>query len=45
MAAEKGDPTAQSNLGVCYRDGVGIEKDQKKAEEWFEKAKQSSGEK
>ena len=36
--AEKGDAKAQSNLGVCYMKGEGVEKDFKEAAKWFRKA-------
>jgi len=37
-AAEKDDPESQFKLGVCYKDGLGIEQDQKQAEFWTKKA-------
>ena len=37
-AAEKGDPTAQSNMGVVYEYGIGVEKDYKEAIKWYRKA-------
>jgi len=36
--AEQGNVIAQNNLGVCYRIGKGVAKDEKKAFEWYEKA-------
>jgi hypothetical protein len=36
--AEKGDASAQSMIGVMYRDGEGIPKDAQKAVFWFRKA-------
>ena len=36
--AQKGDPVAQSNLGQCYKYGLGVELDGAKAIEWFEKS-------
>ncbi|NBQ65468.1 MAG: sel1 repeat family protein [Verrucomicrobia bacterium] len=36
--AEEGDSEAQVNLGWCYFDGLGIDKDYKKAASWFQKA-------
>ena len=36
--AEKGDATAQSNLGFCYANGQGVEKDYAEAVKWFRKA-------
>jgi tetratricopeptide (TPR) repeat protein len=37
-AAEKGDATAMSNLGVRYDDGDGVEKNSEKAVEWYTRA-------
>ena len=38
-AAElEGDTEAWWDIGVCYRDGLGVKKDMKKALQWFEKA-------
>jgi len=37
-AAERGDVTAQFNLGWCYRNGYGVEQDNMKAFEWYAKA-------
>ncbi len=39
-AAEKGDAVAQCNLGIAYHDGIGVEKDDKKAVLWWIKAAQ-----
>ena len=36
--AEKGDASAQSRLGVMYRDGRGVARDDQQAVEWFRKA-------
>lgn len=36
--AEKGNPTAQFDLGVMYYYGSGTELDTKKGVEWFQKA-------
>ncbi|PIR31615.1 MAG: hypothetical protein COV36_07770 [Alphaproteobacteria bacterium CG11_big_fil_rev_8_21_14_0_20_44_7] len=36
--AESGDAAAQNDLGVMYRRGRGVEKDDKKAFMWFEKS-------
>lgn len=36
--AEKGDKEAQYNLGRCYENGVGVEKNMKFAAEWWKKA-------
>ena len=37
-AAERGNVEAMYYLGECYRDGSGVDEDQKKAVEWFTKA-------
>ena len=37
-AAEQGNAKAQVNLGCCYENGEGVEKDMKQAAEWFRKA-------
>ena len=37
-AAEQGDASAQSNLGVMYENGEGVAKDYKKAVYWLRKA-------
>jgi TPR repeat protein len=36
--AEKGDPDAQSKLGVLYASGVGMKMDKKEAVKWYRKA-------
>jgi TPR repeat protein len=36
--ADHGDVTSMQNLGVLYRDGVGVGQNDAKAREWFEKA-------
>ena len=36
--AEQGDATAQYNLGVCYANGKGVEKDAEEAVKWYHKA-------
>ena len=38
QAAEAGDLDAQCNLGLCYSDALGVEKNYKKAAFWFAKA-------
>jgi TPR repeat protein len=38
MSALKGYENAQYNLGVMYEKGQGVQKDEKKAMAWFEKA-------
>ena len=40
LAAASGDAVAQSNLGVCYLQGIGVPKDEKIAIEWFERSVQ-----
>jgi uncharacterized protein len=37
-AADQGDANAQYNLALCYEDGIGVEKDDKKAVELYQKA-------
>ena len=37
-AAEQGHAQAQSNLGICYMDGLGVAKDEAEAVKWFSKA-------
>lgn len=39
-AAEKGDVTAQYNLGLCYLYGVGVAHNDAGAEKWFSEAAQ-----
>lgn len=36
--AERGDAVAQFNLGVCYANGLGVEKDAKESVKWYRKA-------
>ena len=36
--AEQGDADAQVSLALCYANGTGIEKDEQKAVEWYQKA-------
>lgn len=36
--ADKGDPIAQTNLGIIYVEGYGVTKNYKMAVKWFEKA-------
>src|SRR5689334_13332528 len=38
QAAEQGNTDAQCNLGGCYEYGIGVEKDEQKAVEWYQKA-------
>jgi hypothetical protein len=37
-AAEQGHVDAQNNLGALYFTGEGVDRDEQKAIEWFEKA-------
>ena len=37
-AAEQGDSSAQSNLGISYANGQGVAKDERLAVEWYRKA-------
>ena len=37
-AADQGNAKAQYDLGVCYRDGVGVTMDAAEAVKWFNKA-------
>jgi TPR repeat protein len=37
-AADAGDKVAQHNLGVLYRDGLGVEKNEAEALAWFQKS-------
>ena len=37
-AAEQGNALAQANLGVMYRDGMGVTQDDEQAVEWWKKA-------
>ena len=43
LAANAGDATAMKNLGVCYNNGYGVDRDKNKAIEWFEKAVKEGG--
>ena len=38
FAAERGHAKAQFQLGKCYYDGTGVEKDNAKAVEWLRRA-------
>ena len=44
MAAEKGDATAQRNLGWLYYEGKGVQKNMKEAAKWFQKAAEQGDE-
>ncbi|RIA94119.1 hypothetical protein C1645_818504 [Glomus cerebriforme] len=44
IAAENGNKIAQYNLGDFYRNGIGIEKDIKKAIHWYQKAAENDNE-
>ena len=35
LAADQGDASAQYILGLCYKNGEGVEKDLKEAVRWF----------
>ena len=37
-AAEKGEASAMFNLGLCYKNGIGVEKNLMEAVKWFKKA-------
>jgi uncharacterized protein len=37
-AVDAGEPVAMYNLGLMYRDGVGVAQDYDKAREWLQKA-------
>lgn len=37
-AARKGNTSAQCNLGLCYSNGEGVEKNEKRAVKWWTKA-------
>ncbi|HDS3816257.1 tetratricopeptide repeat protein [Morganella morganii] len=39
-AAEQNHASAQFNLGMMYQNGDGVEKNEKVAQEWFQKAEQ-----
>ena len=38
VAAEKGDPKAQFNLGSCYALGLGVKADIEQAAQWFRRS-------
>lgn len=38
QAARRGDTLAEKNLGNCYLEGIGVEKDYRKALEWYDRA-------
>ena len=38
-AADQGDPTALCNLGMCYRDGMGVPRDPVQAVYWLTRAR------
>jgi TPR repeat protein len=44
VAAKKGAAYAQTSLGVCYRDGLGVDKDAEKADFWFRRASENDSE-
>jgi TPR repeat protein len=35
LAADQGNANAQSNLGVCYKNGTGVTKDEREAVRWY----------
>jgi TPR repeat protein len=37
-SAERGNTKAQTNLGWCYRNGKGVDRDFEKANYWFDLA-------
>ena len=43
-SAEEGYDWGMSNLGMCYRDGAGVQEDQEQAIAWFKKACELHGE-
>ncbi len=43
-SAEEGYDWGMSNLGMCYRDGAGVQEDQEQAIAWFKKAYELHGE-
>ena len=44
-AAEQGNDKAQFNLGICYANGIGVERDFKQAAYWFRKAAEQGNDK
>lgn len=42
--ASRGYAPAQSKVGDCYRDGIGVETDRQKALEWYRKAAEQGSE-
>ena len=42
-SAEEGYDWGMSNLGMCYRDGAGVQEDQEQAIAWFQKAYELHG--
>jgi TPR repeat protein len=40
LAAQAGDPKAQFNLALSYRDGDGVRHSQRQAKYWFRRASQ-----
>ena len=41
-AADRGDPSAEYNLGFCYEMGFGVEKDFTAAKKWYRRAADKS---
>jgi TPR repeat protein len=44
-AANQEDAVAQSNLGYCYENGLGVVQDSEEAAEWYRKAADQGAEK
>ena len=40
--AEQGHPQAQYNLGIYYKEGRGVAKDEAEAEKWFRMAEETN---
>jgi len=38
QAADKGNAQAQYNLGIMYKNGQGVKRDDKEAVKWFQRA-------
>lgn len=38
VLAEQGDSCSQNDIGICYLNGYGVEKDLQKAVEWLTKS-------
>ena len=44
LAADKGDPQAMGNLGACYYNGIGVEKNELKGTDLLRKAAKGGNE-